>query len=347
MTPSPLVSVVVAAHNRAGFLRETVYSTLNQSLRDIEVLIVDDASTDTTSEVARRLMSEDSRVRLLQLRQNAGPSTARNVALDEACGIYIAILDADDICMPTRFERQIAFLHQTGVDLCGSWFVEFGKGPPRKVRWPHSEPALRAAMLFQYAVLHPSVLARREVFDRFRYTPELRLAEDYDLCVRVMSEFRIASVPDALVRYRRHSGQATLTQRAKMEEVTRRIRLDALQVHGIEPSEEEQRTHNQIRAPQSIRSTEDFERIEAWLLKLINRFDHPDAQHAIASQWTRAAVRAAPLGQTMLRKYRGSPLYDMLNKRLVGDMDMAALAILRLDYCSRAFEALRRFGLSA
>lgn len=345
MRASPLVSVIIAVYNREDFLRDSVVSVINQSLTDIEILIVDDGSSDSTAEVARLLTCVDSRVHLLRLKQNCGPSAARNLALDQARGEYIAILDADDICMQDRLYKQVNFLRDTGIDLCGSWFIEFGMGMSRTIRWPYTEQALRAAMLFQYSILHPSILAKRKVFEKYRYNSELRLAEDYDLCVRAMGEFRIANIPEALTRYRRHPKQATMTQRKKMEEITQRIRLEALSLLPIEASEDEQYTHNQIRAPQSICSLEELDKIELWLLKLVDHFDHPDAKHAVATQWIRAAVRAAPLGFKMLSKYKKSPLHELLEARGVNDLDISILAISRLEYSSPAFNFLRRFGL--
>ncbi|WP_234264216.1 glycosyltransferase family 2 protein [Hydrogenophaga sp. NFH-34] len=341
------VSVVIATYNRARYLTESVRSVLEQTLAPVEVLIADDASTDNTADVVQRLMDSDSRVRLIRLPVNAGPSAARNTALQQAQGEFIAILDSDDICLPMRLEHQSRYMQSTGTDLCGSWFEEFGHGTPRAVRWPHAEDALRAAMLFQNTICHPTMMVRRKVFDRYVYKPELRLAEDYDLVARAMAEFRIANVPEVLTRYRRHANQATMSQRMDMEEVTRRIRLEALQAQGIEASPDEQRIHNLIRAPQSVRSLDDFEQIEFWLLKLIGFLDHPDAKRTVATQWTRAAIRAAPLGWAMWRKYRSSPLHHLLNKRPTSDIDLAVLAAIRLDYRSPAFEALRRFGLSA
>jgi len=339
------VSVVIATHNRARFLVESVRSALEQTLPPVEVLIVDDASTDNTAEVVEQLIHGDPRVRLIRLPVNVGPSVARNTALQHSRGDLIAILDSDDVCLPNRFERQATYMQSIGVDLCGSWFEEFGHGIPRKVRWPHAEEALRAAMLFQNTLCHPTMMARREVFDRYLYKPELRLAEDYDLVARAMAQFRIANVPEVLTRYRRHAQQATLSQRKDMETVTRRIRIEALHAQGIEASPEEQRVHNLIRAPQSIRLLDDLEKIEIWLLKLTQLFEHPDVKYAIATQWTRAAIRAAPLGLAMWRKYRGSPLYRLLDQRLTHDMELVALASIRLDYASPAFKALRRFGL--
>lgn len=346
-TATPIVTVIIAAYNCSRFLQETVRSALLQSLQSVEIIIVNDASTDLTQSVAHQLMLQDRRVRLITLETNSGPSIARNVGLEHARGDYIAILDADDISMPRRFEQQVAFLNETSTDLCGSWFVEFGRGVPRTVRWPHTEAALRAAMLFQYAILHPSILARREVFGRFRYKPELRLAEDYDLCARAMSEFRLANVPKVLVRYRRHAGQATLSQRAKMEDEAKRIRIQALRAEGISASHNEQRVHNLIRAPSSIFSMADFAHIESWLMKLVNWFDHPEAREVVASQWTRSAVRAAPLGVDMWRRYRDSPLHGLLSRKMAGDFDLAVLAAMRLHYGSRTYELMRRLGVSA
>jgi hypothetical protein len=263
-----------------------------------------------------------------------------------ARGGFVARMDGDDISLPQRLDRQLRFINEGNADLCGAWFQEFGDGIPRAVRWHTNPDELGATMLFQNTICHPTVMARREVFDTFQYREGYNLAEDYDLFVRALPRFRLANIPEVLLRYRRHRQQATRACRSKMEEVTRRIRIDALQARGIEASAEEQRIHNMVRAPESIRSMEDFERIEVWLLKLIECFEHPDSKRAIASQWTRAAVRAAPLGWAMWRKYRASPLHKMLHSKAGGDMDLAILTSIRLHYGTHTFEALRRFGIS-
>jgi glycosyltransferase involved in cell wall biosynthesis len=345
--PPPSVSVIVAVYNRAQFLTETVKSALHQSIRSLEVLIVNDGSTDHSGTIAQQLEKSDSRVRLINLQCNCGPSYARNIALDAARGDFIAILDADDLCMPDRFEKQASFLQQTGIDLCGSWFVEFGRGPARQVRWPHAEASLQAAMLFQSTICHPTVMARRHVFEHHRYKPEMRLAEDYDFFSRVMTNFRLGNVPEALIRYRRHADQATMLHRAAMESATREIRLAILAARGIDASDDEKRLHNLIRAPTSIKSESDLAGIESWLTKLIRLHEDAEARRIIASQWIRACVRASPLGTTMWRKYRQSRLRQLACTSAIEDIDMAVMAVSRLDYGSRAFEVLRRLGLSA
>lgn len=341
-----LISVLIPCHNAAPWLRKAINSVREQTHRDLEIIVYNDGSTDESSAIIERLASADRRIVAMGEDINRGIVNALNSMLAVARGKYIARMDADDICLPQRFERQTRFIESSGIELCGTWFQEFGQGIPRAVRWHSNPEELRPAMLFQNTICHPTVMAKREVFEVFGYRESYSLAEDYDLFIRAASRFRMANLPEVLLRYRRHSQQATKARRAAMEQITRRLRNKALEVQQIRASREELSTHNQIRAPQSIHSMEDLERIEAWLLKLVSLFEHPSAQRVIASQWIRAAVRASPLGWAMFRKYRHSPLHNLL-ATASDDMDLAVLAALRLDYGSSTFELLRRFGISA
>lgn len=343
----PLISVLIPCYNASPWLRTAVDSLRTQTHRDLEILIYDDGSTDGSDDTIRKLAAADKRIVAMGEATNRGIVYALNAMLQAARGAYVARMDGDDISLPQRLERQLRFIQAGNADLCGTWFQEFGGGIPRAVRWHGSPEELRAGMLFQNTICHPTVMARREVFDTFQYREGYGLAEDYDLFIRALARFRLANVPEVLLRYRRHKQQATRARRDRMEEVTRGIRVEALQSQSIEASSDEQRVHNLIRAPQSNRSMRDFEHIESWLLKLVDHFDHPEAKRAVALQWTRAAVRAAPLGWPMWRKYRASPLHSMLGDKAGSDIDLAILAAIRLDYGSPAFEALRRFGLSA
>lgn len=343
----PQVSVLIPCHNAAPWLEDAVDSVRTQTFRDMEILVYDDGSTDGSQRIAERLALSDRRVIVMGEATNRGIVHALKVMLRAARGAYIARMDGDDICLPRRLEQQLRFIEEGKADLCGTWFREFGGGISRSVRWCTDTEQLRAAMLFQNTICHPTVMARREVFDHVIYRESYDLAEDYDLFVRALSRYRLANVPKVLLRYRRHKLQATRARRPKMEEVTRRIRVEALREQGIACSAEEERTHNLIRAPQSICSVEDLDKIEAWLLKLSCRFEHPDAKSVIASQWTRAAIRAAPLGREMLRRYHRSALLKQFDKSARREMDLAVLAAMRLDYNSPAFELFRRLGLSA
>lgn len=342
---APLVSIVMPCFNAGRWLGAALDSLRRQTHRELEIVTVDDGSSDDTPGLLAQHARADPRIRPVRLERNMGPGAAANRGVAESRGQFVARLDADDEAMPERIEVQLAFLQQTGVDLCGSWFVEFGQGITRTVRWPHLEPAVKAGLLFQNPICHPTVMARRQVFERHPYGPDSRLAEDYDLFSRASAEFRLANVPRALTRYRRHPGQASEAGRDAMEAVTRSIRLANLVRLGIAATPEEQRLHNLIRAPASIRSLDDLHGIECWLGKLHAVHADPDARQVVAAQWIRACIRAAPLGRAMWRAFRASPLREAAGAG--ADVDLRILATLKLDYRGGSFAWLRRLGLSA
>jgi succinoglycan biosynthesis protein ExoO len=111
------VTVLIAAYDAEGFLRRAVDSALAQSIPVLEVLIVDDASTDGTVSVIQKLSQEDDRVRLLRLPVNGGPSAARNAGLSAARGDWVAVLDADDAYLPQRLERMLRAAVDNGADV--------------------------------------------------------------------------------------------------------------------------------------------------------------------------------------------------------------------------------------
>ncbi len=343
----PTISVLIPIYNGAKWLARALASVEEQQDGSIEIIAIDDGSTDRSLVIAEQAELTFRNMKLLRNERNLGIVASLNRGLDAARGRFIARMDSDDVCRPGRFAKQLAFLERTGVDLCGSWFTEFGQGLARTVRWPHQEPALRAAMLFQNTICHPTVMARRKVFEQFRYREEYRLAEDYDLFARASAKFRIANVPEVLLRYRRHAQQATQAKRESMERITRQIRQQALQSQNVETTIEEQRLHNLIRAPSSITAMDDLEGIEAWLLKLHALQSDPLAKRVVASQWVRACIRAAPLGGGMWNAFRSSPLHGAAAGGSTANMDLRILSLLKLDYGSKPFDIMRRFGLSA
>lgn len=113
----PRVSVIIPAWNAESYIRGALDSALNQILDDIEVLVVDDASSDGTADLVAAIALADPRLRLLRLAQNGGPSKARNLALAAATGDYIAVLDADDRFAPGRLANLVEFSQAKGADI--------------------------------------------------------------------------------------------------------------------------------------------------------------------------------------------------------------------------------------
>lgn len=343
---SPVLSVVIPCFNGAHWLANSLGSVLAEQAPDFEVIVVDDGSEDDSRVVLKEFASRDSRVQIIFFRNNKGIVDALNAGLDAARGLYVARMDVDDICLPGRFLRQVEYLEEMDLDLCGSWFVEFGQGLPRGVRWATSEAAVRAAMIFQNSICHPTVMARRAVFDAYRYRRAYQWCEDYDLFIRASKDFRIGNVPELLLRYRRHRQQVTASRRAAMEDTNRQIRVAALQASGIPASPEEQRLHHLVRGPASILDEGDLAGVELWLRKLILHFDHPEAHRVVATQWLRACIRAAPMGRQMWRRFEESPLCGAADLSPQVRADLYLLSLLKLDYSTALFRTLRRCALS-
>lgn len=127
VSPAPTVSVLIANYNCAQFLGGAIHSALRQTLKRLEVIVVDDASTDGSRDVARDFAARDHRVRLIELPTNAGPSAARNAGLAAAEGTWVAILDSDDFMHPERLQRLVEEA-QAGADICADDLLVFGEG---------------------------------------------------------------------------------------------------------------------------------------------------------------------------------------------------------------------------
>jgi teichuronic acid biosynthesis glycosyltransferase TuaG len=121
---SPLVSIITPAYNAERFINESIKSVLNQTYSNWEMIIVDDCSTDHTTEVVASYGQNDSRIQLIELERNSGPAIARNTAMDKARGRFIAFLDSDDLWLPNKLERQLDFMLEKDIAFS---FTEYGR----------------------------------------------------------------------------------------------------------------------------------------------------------------------------------------------------------------------------
>ena len=203
------VSVIMPCYNSASFLDEAIASVLNQTFQDLELIVIDDGSTDDTLDIARQNQRKDPRVVVLPLPKNGGSSNARNAGIRIAKGEWLAILDSDDVAMPSRFEEQLRLVDRDrDLVMIGSSSISMdAQGwPIRRHHYPTKHAALLKRLLTMGAFPpHSSMLYKKEVLARLRlfntaYIP----SEDYDLYLRLAEVGRMASVDKALVRMRLH-----------------------------------------------------------------------------------------------------------------------------------------------
>jgi glycosyltransferase involved in cell wall biosynthesis len=123
---TPEISVIMPVYNAAEFLAESIESILNQTFTNFELIILNDKSTDNSLDVISKYQRSDSRIIIINKDINVGPANLRNEGLSIAKGEFVALMDADDIAMPQRFEKQINVLKSNPeIGLCGTWFTFF------------------------------------------------------------------------------------------------------------------------------------------------------------------------------------------------------------------------------
>jgi glycosyltransferase involved in cell wall biosynthesis len=208
----PLLSVVMPVRNGARWLGEAIDSVLRQTLSDLELLVVDDDSTDETPQILTAWSRRDGRIRLLR-RQDLGLVAALNYGLAEARGVLLARLDADDRAMPERFERQVQVLdHNPSIGLLGSWAERIDeRGRRRGDLRPETDPeSLIGILTHANPFVHSTIMLRTEIARRQGgYRAAFEAAEDYDLWLRMSEVTLLANVAEPLVQYRRHGTNVT------------------------------------------------------------------------------------------------------------------------------------------
>ncbi len=232
----PLVTVLMPVFNGEKFVLDAVNSILQQSFEDFEFLIVDDGSTDSTSKLLNNF--NDCRLRVVTNDRNIGLIASLNLGLKEARGRYIARMDADDIAMPERLSIQVNYLQsnpQVAVlggmaDLINVSGIRFSS-----LKYPTDPVVIRKFLLQECCLIHPTIMFRTDVVRIVGgYSAYAKNVEDYDLWLRLSDSHALANLPDILIKYRVHLGQASITNlvaKYKTEQVCREeavLRREAL-----------------------------------------------------------------------------------------------------------------------
>jgi len=201
----PRVTVVMAVYNAAQFLHEALASVLAQTYRDFELIVVDDASSDSSLAIAESF--HDSRVRIIRHETNKSASLSRNDALAVARGEFVAIMDADDVCAPTRLERQVAFLDAhplVGLVGCAVYDNIDASGAVLHTSYaPEENEAIQRIMMERWCFFHSSLMFRRALYEQVGgYRKEFEPAEDHDFILRILEHSQAHNLNERLVSYR-------------------------------------------------------------------------------------------------------------------------------------------------
>ena len=213
------VTVLMPVYNSEKYLHEAIESILNQTFSDFDFLIMDDGSIDKSLEIAKSYTDE--RIKIIENVQNLGIITTLNKGLKIAKGKYIARMDSDDVCFPTRLEKQVDFLDKhPEISIIGS-NVQVIDGNSKFIRtmsFPKESELIKWHLFFYTPVAHPTVLARREVLIKLGgYNSQCQYVEDYELWLRASKDYKFENISEELLYYRSHNNSVSVSHQQAQE----------------------------------------------------------------------------------------------------------------------------------
>lgn len=205
------ISVIMPAYNAEKYIGEAIESILNQTYKDFEFIIINDGSTDGTEDII--LSYDDPRIVYLKNEENSGIVASLNNGLKYAKGQYIARMDADDIALLERFEKQVDYLENNqNVGVLGTGILIFGDDITDRVRlFNQNSEELKIELLFCPCVAHPTVMFRKDILESnaIHYDFDCVGAEDYCLWIELFDKCDFMNLPEPLLKYRKHEKQVT------------------------------------------------------------------------------------------------------------------------------------------
>ena len=213
----PLVSIIMPVYNEEASIKKAIKTVIDQTYKKFELIVIDDGSTDGTSNIVKTLQKLDERIIYLRNEENRGTTYSLNRGLRRALGEYIARIDGDDWYHPRKLELQVKFLEgRSEYGIVGTFYILVDEsGRAVKVRLPVTHSEIMKRMAYRNAFAHSSIMVRRSVLDMVGYYDErYEYAQDYDLYFRILEVSKGYNLPSYLLyRMRRRQGRRTLTKR--------------------------------------------------------------------------------------------------------------------------------------
>jgi glycosyltransferase involved in cell wall biosynthesis len=200
----PKVSVIIPTYNQSHCIERSLNSAQEQTFKDIEILVCDDASTDDTKDKIRAFQKEDTRVKLLCLNKNQGAGAARNIGLEAATGKYIAFLDSDDEWLPDKIFQQVKRLdsepEEVGVCFCGAYIIKNGDSEKKTIYKPDKsweKDTYKKMVLDKIFFLTPTIFFRKSCLKKSgMMRAEMRRNQDAEFLLRIFRFYKLTIISD-------------------------------------------------------------------------------------------------------------------------------------------------------
>jgi len=326
----PQVSVILPVRDGQRWLREAIDSVLTQTLSDLELVVIDDGSTDATPALIDEVRARDPRVIALR-QEREGLVAALNRGLAQARAPLIARLDADDIALPDRLAQQCDYLHaHPDVVLLGGWAEIIDENGASRGKQMRPNPSgLRETLARKSPFIHPTVMVRADAARRVGgYRAAFEAGEDYDFWLRLADAGEIAILPGVLIRYREHGGSVTRTRELRQIYSARLAKLASAARRGGRPD-----PSAALAAPPDWHDPAPgpFERDSSRLFRMLELADPELARAAPASAIDLAAITSQLATLTAgERKFAQAAVLNLLNgdRKLPGVSRASLLALL-------------------
>ncbi|MDH1536391.1 glycosyltransferase [Pseudomonas chengduensis] len=309
------LSVLLPVYNAAPYLKETLESLIGQTRQADQIVIVNDGSTDHSLELLEKYQRTESRIQLIS-QENGGVSSARNLGLSACKGDYVALMDADDICQPSRFDTQLNVMQEQRLDLCGTWIKTFGS-KEREIKYPTSNAELRLNYLFLgRTIANPTAMIKRTLIGTLRYDERLVFAEDFGFFLSLMLSnpaLRMANIPQPLLHYRTHAAQASQRHAEKNEASLKLLLAEKFNEAGFDASEPQIDAHYQIWKRNTPVSLDQLQAYLPLMHTLTSWVEIAPETHPLSIRcWSKLAKQQAHLGKAglaLIREFSGEPQF--------------------------------------
>lgn len=329
------VSVIMSAYNSESYLNESIESILKQSFDNYEYIIVNDGSTDNSRKIMESY--KDKRIKILNNKNNMGLTVSLNKAIKLAKGEYIIRMDADDVSLPLRIEKQVKYMDiHPEVGICGSWVKTIGRYPSKIWKYSSDRNYLKASLIYKSPLAHPSVVMRRKymIENNLSYNPYYKSAQDYDLWTRCVDYFEISNIEEVLLLFRRHANAIGIIKEQQRKIFTDEIRTKQLNKLKDNTNNYEIQLHNKIASisleKEKYNDTNEacvfLDEVILWLESLdkVNKtrglYDNTVFRKVLGEMWFETCYCLSFIGMISYKKYKSSYLHKSAKIRKVKDL---------------------------
>jgi glycosyltransferase involved in cell wall biosynthesis len=211
------ISVLMSAYNSDKYIDKTINSILTQSYKNFEFIIVDDGSTDNTLDILKKYSKQDKKIKLIINNKNLGLTKSLNKALKLSKSKYIARIDADDLSLENRLQKQFDYLEENkDIAACGTQgiYIDENNKELGKKLLPTSYKNIKNKLIFNNQFIHSSLFIRKSVLDKVGvYNEKFRTSQDYELMLRIAEKNKVTNLDIALVKWRVHNNSISWTSK--------------------------------------------------------------------------------------------------------------------------------------